>query len=127
MRPAVTLEKNRETDLAGMIFRVAALMNALPSQAFQITTCSFRPKLVPWLLKTPYATVVLPFLKGYWLWMVEEHSFRFSAPQTTAQRLKHQMSVPGESSLKSVLQVIADSLAITLTQKDKEYFFNDAT
>ncbi len=118
---AVRLEQNKETDLAGMIFRVAALMNAPPREAFQITMYSFLPKLVPWLRETPYATVVLPFIKEYWLWVVQDHSFRFSAPQAAMRELEQQLPVPGESSLKSILKVIAGSLAITLTQKDKDY------
>ncbi len=113
-------EKSDETQL-GIIYRIAAMMNAGPSEAFHLTMCSFQRQLIPWLDGTPYHAVIIPFLRSYWWWAFEQYSVHFFAPSRTRKELEDALLAPGEPGLKNALKVVAGNLRITLTQRYKEY------
>jgi hypothetical protein len=113
-------EEREETQL-GIVYRAAAMINAAPREAFNLTLCSFLKQLIPWLGDTPYQTVVVPFLRDYWQWAFARYCFNFSAPARTAEELADAFSVPGDRGLRSALRVIARNLRIAVTEKQKEY------
>ena len=116
-------EKSEATQL-GIMYRLAAMMNAAPREAFHLTVCSFQKQAIPWLGDTPYDVVVIPFLRSYWRWAFEQYSFNFSAPPRTARELDDALSVPGEAGLRNALKVVSRSLGIALTDKYREYLSN---
>jgi hypothetical protein len=116
----VEWEQKSETQL-GVMYRLAALMTAGPDNAFHLTMHSFRRKLIPWAVDTPYHTIVVPFLKDYWRWTVEHCPACFSVPERTARELESAMSIAGELGLQKGLEVVARSLGVTLTPDYKEY------
>jgi hypothetical protein len=113
-------EEGGETQL-GIVYRTAAMIDAAPREAFNLTMYTFQRQLIPWLGDTPYETVVIPFLRGYWQRAFAQCPFYFSAPARTAKELADAFSLPGDRGLRSALKVIARSLGIVVAGEQKEY------
>lgn len=113
-------EEREETQL-GIVYRLAAMMNAAPSQAFNLTMYTFQKQLIPWLSDTPYQTIVIPFLRAYWRWSFGQYSFHFSAPARAERELEDALLVPGDCGLRNALRVIARYLGIAVPEKHQEY------
>jgi hypothetical protein len=117
---AVEFGKNNGTILE-LMFRVAAILNAGPSEAFQLTLYSFQRRMLPRLLTdAPYHVIVISFLCCYWRWCVETYAVHFSLPERTSKEITEVLRVPTETGLKSGLRIIADRLGIRLTEAQKE-------
>jgi tetratricopeptide (TPR) repeat protein len=113
-------EKRGELHL-GIICRIAALTSAAPKEAFHLTMCSFRKKLIRWVGDTPFASVIIPFLRSYWQWALTTYSFHFSRPEGTKAEVQSAFSTPGEAGLRQALRIIADALSIRVTDDYREY------
>jgi tetratricopeptide (TPR) repeat protein len=118
--------ENRQEMQLGIMYRLAAVINAPPREAFHLAMSSFRKQLIPWFGDTPYQTVVVPFLRTYWHWAFQQYSFHFSTPSRTARELEDALSAPGEPGLRKALEVIARSLGIAVTEKHRQYFSESA-
>jgi hypothetical protein len=103
------------------MYRIAALIAAPPESAFHLTMCSFRKKLIRWIGDTPYASVVIPFLRSYWQWAVGAYPFHFSCPEGTQAEVQNALSTPGESGLRKALGIISHALGIRLADDYREY------
>lgn len=113
--------ENRSETQIGIMYRIAAIMSAAPQEAFHLTMCSFRRKLIPWVGETPYASVTVPFLRSYWRWAVENYSFHFSSPARSVDEVENALLVPGEPGIRQALAVIARTLRINLTDSYRQY------
>jgi hypothetical protein len=113
--------EDREETQLGIVYRLAAMMNAAPSQAFNLTMYTFQKQSIPWLGDTPYQTIAIPFLRAYWRWSFGRYSFHFSAPARAERELEDALSVPGDRGLRDALGVIARYLGIAVPEKHQEY------